>query len=284
MILLTFLRTYPYMAWSLLVLGAFALTLAACPARHRRGAILGGLLALPCALSGALLCVLLYLTGEGALSEETVYWAPVRIGSPPIPLGVEDFVYSFAAGGIAWILAIGKVRDRLVLRPRHRQVLVRLGLAHACGLLLAAAACETNARPMSCLLAPAVIVGMAVLAVRPRNWRIAARGAAGFTIFQFLLLKALFVAAPEFRASWNTDSLWGPALWDVPLDEIAFAATFGAVWPLFVSHALDGRPLLGLRPNRETHLLLSQAGCPSADAEAPVRTWPRISPLPRRPE
>ncbi len=64
-------QTYPYLAWSLLMLGLFALVVAACPAGGRKSLILAAALTLPFAPLGAYL--------------GRTYWDPARWGGASAP-------------------------------------------------------------------------------------------------------------------------------------------------------------------------------------------------------
>jgi len=55
------------------------------------------------------------------------------------------------------------------------------------------------------------------------------------------VLKLWHLLVPSFGAQWNSEALWGPTVFGVPLDEVAWAAAFGLAWPLFAAYLFHAR-------------------------------------------
>jgi hypothetical protein len=53
----------------------------------------------------------------------------------------------------------------------------------------------------------------------------------------------LSTALPVLQLHWNPHNLWGPRLFGVPVEEVAWALAYGAVWPLFMAYVFDARPV-----------------------------------------
>ena len=80
------------------------------------------------------------------------------------------------------------------------------------------------------------IVAMAVCAavvayLRPNLIRLMLTGAVSFTVLYFALFLLVLALYPEFVQRYYTlKNLLGPRILGVPIDELLFAATGGAVW------------------------------------------------------
>jgi hypothetical protein len=224
----SWLETHPYLLWGLVGLLLLALGLALCPQRLRWPSLLSGLLALVPAVTGA-------WTGRH-------YWSPVRIW--PFFVSLEDFVYSFAIGGLAWLLGTWPVHTRMVLNIRPRRLLLRYFMGCVLAATLTIGASLLESKPMYGYLLPVVGVGLVVFYLRPALYRVGVWGLAGYALLHFALLKASFTLTPSFAGTWHVVSLWGPKLWAIPLDEIAWSAAVGAVWPASISYVFDARLVL----------------------------------------
>jgi len=79
-----------------------------------------------------------------------------------------------------------------------------------------------------------------VLIRRPSYCRLAALPAVGFAVLHAATLVVLIDLWPSF-GGWRPDAVWGPAVGGIPLDEIVWAAVFGASWPLVAAYVIDLR-------------------------------------------
>lgn len=217
------IATYPYLVWSLGLLGTFAVAYALKPA-HRRIALSSAALSAPSSFL--------------AVVFVPVYWEPVQIFR--VLVGPEDLVFSFANGGMIWILA-----GAYYAVPEH---------------LWGRTFCVRSARITASFLAAWLLLWLtglplmwAALAVGFGLWcflvsrdvaaltvslTCAAVFAAGYTLW----LTAILYANPGFLESWTPDGLTGVTVLGVPLEETLWAVEFGAVWPLLVAYFLDIEP------------------------------------------
>lgn len=171
---------------------------------------------------------------------EGVYWSPSRIGGGAF--GVEDLLIAFAVGVGAWSLAASPDYFSLRTLSWHRRVAVwRLGgclISGVVGFLgLWLAGFPAMSLYIGCLGTGAV----GVLVWRTALWPIAMSGALGFALVWFLISTVYFLVWPGSVLQWNASSVWGRPCMGVPLGELAWAATFGAAWPLFTAFVLDAR-------------------------------------------
>lgn len=196
---------FPYLVGNLIAMPMLALAwFAAGP--QRRAMVASGALCTPL---GALSIVL----------DE--YWLPRRIGG--LPLGVEDFLFSFQAGASAWFWGSLPFRHRLVAMIDCRRMFKRassVAAGFAVGLAMLWAGGMSGPAPI--FLASLVIVTIAV-AWRPRLWRFAAATAMFFTGSYVVLLWALFAMVPGLAGEWPSGPQWTEPLLGLPVGEYVWA-------------------------------------------------------------
>jgi hypothetical protein len=216
---------YPYLLLSL-ALVTLAVGLVALLPRSRTRAVYSGLMSMPSSL----------------LSFVFVpeYWQPTRLMD--FELGAEDLLFSFATGVIVWVIAEEGCAGRFVFdRLRARGVLRHLTCA---GIFMAVflPAWWLGAGPMDATLFGAATVGVRLLWPCRRLGRLALTAGVGFSLLYLLVLKAVLVTYPEsFLGSWKLGALWGWQLVGIPAEEMAWAAAFGALWPLTVAYAFGAQ-------------------------------------------
>ncbi len=223
------LDTYPYLGLSLVWLGVFLAALALSHAP--RLPLLAGLLSAPSALASIIFV--------------PEYWQPVRVAS--FLTGPEDVVFSFASGGIAWLVAFPP--RRIQQRSRTPRDVAARWLAH----MLRGAAVTLGLRlcglpVMPATLAAMALVGAGILRGRPELARVALRGGLAFGLVYGLGFRVFLALAPSFASQWTHANLSGLAVVGLPLEELAWALGFGSVWPLIVADALGVRDGAGVTP------------------------------------
>jgi hypothetical protein len=168
------------------------------------------------------------------------YWTPKRIAC--FLAGPEDILFSFANGVLVWLLAVAPVlgfiqphfdRTRM-LRTFFAWTIIGFAIST---LVQAAGLTIWGGTVVAC-----AAVSLLVLQRRPALWSVAVRGTIGFTAFYTLLLVGTFTVWPHFLDQWNAAALSGIFLIVVPLEEVVWAAGYGAAWPLIMAHAFGFRP------------------------------------------
>jgi hypothetical protein len=213
---------YPYLASSLLLLQILLVGMAL-GAGQRRLALLSGLLSVPFAMASV------FFVPE--------YWSPVRLAD--FPAGPEDFIFSFATGGTAWLLAIWPLRARFTAGLTPSRFLGRYLICTVLGVTLSGVCWAWG---MSAIVAAVVGISAlwgALIWHRRELWPLSATGTIGFTLFYTAFVIVVSVVWPDLRMHWNADNLWGPRILMVPLEEIVWAVGYGAVWPLFMAYVFD---------------------------------------------
>jgi hypothetical protein len=173
------------------------------------------------------------------------YWAPSTILDRHV--GLEDVLFSFATGGIAWLVPALAMGGTITLTWHPRRFLRRFaggaGLGITSSLILWGLGLSIMTAVLLC-----IGVGIVVLAWRfPRLHTLALAGAAGFGLLYSLVLASLFMLLPDFASQWTPSRLSDARLAGLPAEEILWACGFGAVWPRFVAYVFDARwsPNLG---------------------------------------
>jgi hypothetical protein len=138
-------------------------------------------------------------------------------------------------------MAAWPLRDRITFSPALWPSLKRYITCSVVGLAAGAVLFQCPVRPMTYTILPILAVGLMVLWIRRDLWRLAAAGAVGFTVLYAGLLRGAFAVLPGFFDQWNAANLWGPRVAGLPVDEIAWAAACGAVWPLMMAYVMGVR-------------------------------------------
>ncbi|MGH2348462.1 MAG: hypothetical protein ACRDFT_03225 [bacterium] len=167
------------------------------------------------------------------------YWHPKLIVA--IPVGIEDVLFSFANGGLAWLMISGG-RGALRLRIDLAAIARRWLLMAAIFSPLLAAILWIGLPVMPAVLLCAAVACGVLLWRQPWHRGLAAKGALAFSAFYGSLLWMAFQLWPEFLHQWNAQALSGVLIAGMPAEEIGWAVAYGAVWPLFMAYLLDAQP------------------------------------------
>ena len=225
-----------YLAWSLVHLAICTGSLIVFR-EHRQLMLRSALFSVPTALY--------------AIAFVPEYWRPETVaGSVTSP---EDVLFSFANGGIVWLLAFGLSGQRVTARRVPHQWLFRyLG----CTTLFVATSLPlwlAGLKVMSAgLIGSLVVLGFVGWRCRAL-WRAAIGGGLGFMVLYAALLGGVLAVWPHLLLQWNIPNLWGLYLLNIPLEEIVWALAYGAVWPLLMAYVFDARPIAQDVNSRDSH-------------------------------
>lgn len=224
------LDSYPYLVAVCFGLGV-SLVLAGNDLQERTTILRAGMIAVPSAFAS------IFFVPD--------YWQPARLVTL-FETGIEDLLFAFAGGAVTWWLAVLPVRTRL-RRVGDRFWLGRWLLLTAGGLAVLVTLLAFGFPIMTAALVMIVAVGLGILWKRPRLWPLAAAGCLLFTPIYLAFATSTLAAWPLAIEQWNHAGLWGIYLWRLPLEELAWAAGYGAVWPLVVAYVF-GVTLTQRRP------------------------------------
>lgn len=216
---------YPYMLGSLALLALFLVAFAIYR-EQRKLMLLSGLLSAPFSFASIMFV--------------PDYWAPVRVVE--FGTGLEDLLFSFATGGLAWLLAIGPFRQKIAVRLEMRRLLLGYTLLSTAGIAAASLSWKHGFSPMGATLLSVLALGAGLCLVRAGHLPIFFTGAIAFAAIYWMWIAAMTLVAPSFLSHWSDENLWGIRLFlGIPLEEMLWAAAFGAVWPLFMAFLFNTR-------------------------------------------
>jgi hypothetical protein len=221
-----FVKAHPYLFANLPILAAVILLPQLAPNRdYRRAAVFSGLACLPCSLAEI-------TSGE--------YWRPVLLSR--IPIGVEDMIFTYSFGAAAWMIAALWCLESCTVGIRtFRAAFLRL-LPWAFTTVAAGMVVWLTGMPhLTAILISSSGLLLFLLIRRASLWRLAVAGLVFFTPLYMFIVNFQFAVWPNYLSYWNTGGPWGTLVLGIPRGEIAWAAVFGAVWPVVIASALDIR-------------------------------------------
>jgi Lycopene cyclase len=160
------------------------------------------------------------------------YWTPESLFNldQKIRVGIEDFLWAAAVGGIAAIVGEIGLRERLAAMRSSRHVRHYWPFLLTAGLLIILELCYPHKTMEDFILSGAV--GAAALACSRRDLiPLMLTGTASFTVLYFLLFCCVLLLYPQFvQRFYNLPNLLGIYIAGIPIEELLFTATFGAIW------------------------------------------------------
>lgn len=160
------------------------------------------------------------------------YWTPPSLFNldQKIRVGIEDFLWAAAVGGIASIVGEIVVKEKLaaIRKSRHKRHYAPFVVIVA--LFVVLELWHPNRTMDNTIISFAV--GAIVLAYIRRDLiPLMLTSTASFTILYFVLFLWVLLLYPEFvRRFYNLPNLLGIFVGGVPIEELLFAATGGAIW------------------------------------------------------
>jgi hypothetical protein len=159
------------------------------------------------------------------------YWTPESLLSldKKIRVGIEDFLWAAAVGGIAAVLGEVIVKDKLAaLRSsRHQRHYAPFIFVAALFVVLEFVRNNTMDNTIISFAAGALVLAY----LRPNLLPLMVTSTVNFSILYFVLFLAVLALYPEFVTRfYNRPKLLGIYLAGVPIEELLFAATGGAIW------------------------------------------------------
>lgn len=228
-----FLRSHPYLIANIpTVLIILVLAYLIRPRAFGQLTVLAGLACVPCALI--------------AFTFEGDYWSPVRVGG--FAIGIEDVVFCFAAGALAWLGAVWPFRTRCVVALAWRVAIVRYLLLSLVGGSVFVLSYTSGQYSMTGFAGGSLLILIALIFIKRELWVLVATGVVAYTFIHVLSVRVQFWIWPDYVSYWNPTGLMGTQVMGVPVIEFAWAAVFGGVWPVIAGYVFDVR--LGNPPAR----------------------------------
>jgi hypothetical protein len=219
-----FVTDHPYLVANIPVLLAILVAARRLPESGvARLLVPAGLLCLPSALI--------------AFTFDGDYWSPPRLGD--LAIGLEDLIFCFDCGALAWLAAAFPFRQRIVSAVCWRTAGIRftaLGLVGGSVIVgCHLAGCHSMVGfSLACLTTVVV-----VLFLRAELWPLAITGAVLYTAIHVLSVRVQFSIWPQYSGYWNQGGILGATIAGVPLIEPVWAVIFGASWPMIVGYVFN---------------------------------------------
>ena len=160
------------------------------------------------------------------------YWTPPSLFNldAHIRVGIEDFLWAGAVGGIASVVGELFLKERLAThrKQRHKKHIVPFVVMLAVFVICWAWHPQKNIYNTATAFAVCAVM---VAFLRSDLIPTMLVGAAVFTILYFLLFVYFLALYPDFiERYYNLPNISGIRLLGVPIEELMFAASGGAVW------------------------------------------------------
>ncbi len=221
--MIDFFQVYNYLACTLLLLLLFSIGLTISPQQLRKTAIWSAILSVPTSVTSILFV--------------PDYWDPRRIIGQVI--GMEDMIFSFTTGGIAWLTAVWSLRHRINWIFHGKKISIRFAKLVLGGSIVNLVFLFLGVGIMNSVVIAIMAVGAWVLFKRKDYWIIGVNGVISFSAFYFGFVSIAFALFPEFLDQWNAEMLFGLYVGKVPFEEILWAFACGCAWPLIIAFLLD---------------------------------------------
>jgi hypothetical protein len=185
------------------------------------------------------------------------YWTPPSLFNldARFKVGIEDFLWAAAVGGIASVIGEAFLREKFAARRGQKQKR-HFAPFIVMGVLFAILECWHSDRTMYNMIFALSVGALVVILIRPDLTVLMIVGATLFTALYWLLFLYFLAFFPEFIGKYyNVSHLLGISIRGVPIEELMFAASGGAVWSVAYEYVQGYR----LAPNKTFSLVAVQA-------------------------
>jgi hypothetical protein len=169
------------------------------------------------------------------------YWRPDHQFTFLRGVGIEDVLFCFACGGVCWIAAAAGSGTHYRGRLQRARFVSRL-----CGWAVVALFGVAVAWSAGCGVLRAVVIGftasgLMALVQAPHTSRLVVPGAAGFTAVYACVGWFVIAVCPRAAGFWVGEAITGRRVLGLPVEELVWACSFGATWPVVFGYCLgDG--------------------------------------------
>lgn len=170
--------------------------------------------------------------------HEGLYWRPLRLNHGV--WGIEDVVFCFSVGSLAWLLGILPYRSKAVIDFHWRTFFLRLilfSLVWAGGTLMVTPWLGIMPATICAQCAALVLL----LRVRPVLLKAAVWAGVGYSLYYMFILFVFSFLQPGFFSLWNGTHLWGYRIGGLPIEEFLWVLTAAACWSVFMMFAVNIR-------------------------------------------
>jgi len=160
------------------------------------------------------------------------YWTPPSLFDldQKIRVGIEDFLWAAAVGGIAAVVGEILLKERLatVRKARHKRHYAPFVVA---ALVFVGLRFGFHWKTMNSTIVALAACALLIAYLRPNLISLMLASAASFALLYFVLFLLVLALYPEFvHRYYNLSNLFGIYFLGVPIEELLFAGSGGAVW------------------------------------------------------
>lgn len=160
------------------------------------------------------------------------YWTPPSLFDldQKIRVGIEDFLWAAAVGGIAAVVGEILLKERLatVRKARHKRHYAPFVVA---ALVFVGLRFGFHWKTMNSTIVALAACALLIAYLRPNLIPLMLASAASFALLYFVLFLLVLALYPEFvHRYYNLSNLFGIYFLGVPIEELLFAGSGGAVW------------------------------------------------------
>ena len=181
------------------------------------------------------------------------YWSPPSLFDLALTTGfdIESLIFCFGIGGVGSVLynmltgtTLETVDDEYRRLPLHRHHVMAFGSPFVAFPIL----WLIDWNPIYPGIAAMAVGALACVLCRPDLKLTTWIGGLVFLAYYWIFLEGLEWLSPGYLAAvWNMDDLSGYTVSDKPIEELAFAWTFGMYWAGVYAHFTWRRPVIGQR-------------------------------------
>jgi hypothetical protein len=171
------------------------------------------------------------------------YWRPDHWVTFVRGVGVEDVLFCFACGGVCWIVAAAGSGARWECPLEPGRFLARFGCWTAIALVGVFAAWWVGCGILAAVIAGFSVGGLAALCRAPHAIRLVVPGAVGFTAVYACVGWLVLAVCPQSAGFWVGDAISGHRVLGLPVEELVWACSFGATWPVVFAYCLGDGPI-----------------------------------------
>ena len=222
--MIVFFHKYPYMIFSvfiILVLGVFYLYFP----HQRRPLIVSALFASPQALA--------------SLALVPDYWRPDYAVEIRWNIGLEDVLFNFYMGGVAWLLATSTMHKRMEVKYSTPTVFRRYLFTLLFGSVLGGILYLNGMRPIDISFFVFSLWILSLLCLRPSFWPLALSGATLGFLYAVVMYRLNVFLWPGISDYFNWSKLWGLRIGSIPMEEYIYFTLFCSAWALVAAFMLD---------------------------------------------
>lgn len=166
------------------------------------------------------------------------YWRPDHLFTFIRGVGIEDVLFCFACGGVCWIAAAAGSGARCAGKLEPGRFLTRFACWAGVALVAVLVVSWCGCGILVAVILGFTAGGLLALARAPHAARLALPGAVGFTVVYACVGWLVIAVFPQSAGFWVGDAIDGQRVLGLPVEELVWAVSFGATWPVVFGYCL----------------------------------------------